>query len=50
MPPLLLTDNALSTSDCGSEFPDVSSKAAGRFKDARTLKQKNNIYTSSLTK
>jgi hypothetical protein len=38
MPPLSLTDNALSTSDCGREFPEVSSKAAGRFSDARTLK------------
>jgi len=41
IPPLSLTDDALSTSDCGSELPDVSSKAAGRFKDAKTLKTKS---------
>lgn len=41
IPPLSFTDDDLSTSDCGSEFPDVSSRAAGRFKDARKLKTKS---------
>lgn len=49
IPPLSLTDDALSTSDCGSELPDVSSKAAGRFKDAKTLKTKSEYLCYTIT-